>query len=71
MSLERNDVCHPELARPNATRRGVPPRPVVDPEGTRWPSLSAAARAYRLTYTGIRYRVVAGTTGWRWAEGRP
>jgi hypothetical protein len=43
-------------------------RAVVDPLGTRWPSLSQAGAAYGLTSMGIRYRAEMRVAGWRFAE---
>jgi hypothetical protein len=61
-TLDRNELCFPDLARPAAARR--PSRPVVDAAGQTWPSTSAAARAYRLTTGAIRYRALNGVAGW-------
>jgi hypothetical protein len=67
-TLDGNNVCRPDLARPSLRGR---PRAVVDPEGRLWPSIAAASRAYRLTRSGILYRIGNTATGWRYAgDGR-
>jgi hypothetical protein len=67
-TLDGNDLCFPDLARPPAVRRLS--RPVVDPAGKTWPSTSDAARAYRLTTGAIRYRATNAVAGWHYAPER-
>jgi hypothetical protein len=58
---------------PSASPRDVPQarewgRAVLDPRGTRWPSMSQAGSAYGLTSMAIRYRAAQRVAGWRFAE---
>jgi hypothetical protein len=48
--------------------RRYPLRAVIDPEGTLWPSLYQAGRAYGLTAPAIRQRAEKRLAGWRFAE---
>ena len=51
-------------------RRGGPPgRPVIDPQGNRYPSLTAAAQALQVPVSTIHGRLVLpARSGWRYAD---
>jgi hypothetical protein len=64
-SVDSNDLCFPDRARP--PMHGRASRPVVDPAGRTWPSLTTAALAYRLTVPAVRYRATNFVGGWHFA----
>jgi hypothetical protein len=68
-SLERNDRRDPNI-KPRPTNLGAAwAQPVLDPEGTLWPSLGQAGAGWRLTPQAIRHRARNRIANWSFPSG--